>query len=210
MTTGTKTEWRVSGEEVACCNCDWGCPCQFNAPPTTGHCEALIAYEIRDGHYGDTDLAGVRFAGVYYWPGRIDEGEGIRQIIVDEGVSDEQRAAVDALVSGSEGGAYFEIFAAVAPHQHEMLSAPIGLQTDRERRVASIHIPGIAESRVEPITNPATGDQHRAQIVLPNGFEYTTAEMANTVECKTTGEGPLSLTLANSYAQLNEFNWANA
>jgi hypothetical protein len=34
--------------------------------------------------------------------------------------------------------------------------------------------------------------------------------MGNTVECKTTAEGPLSLTLANTYAQLNEFNWSNA
>ncbi|MDQ3970872.1 MAG: DUF1326 domain-containing protein, partial [Thermoproteota archaeon] len=21
------------------CNCDWGCPCQFNANPTHGNCE---------------------------------------------------------------------------------------------------------------------------------------------------------------------------
>ena len=84
MSTAVKTEWQISGEEIVSCNCDWGCPCQFNAPPTTGHCEALIAYEIRDGHYGDTTLDGVRFAGIYSWPGRIDEGNGTRQIIVDE------------------------------------------------------------------------------------------------------------------------------
>ena len=210
MSTREKTEWQISGEEVGSCNCDWGCPCQFNAPPTTGHCEALIAYDIRAGHYGDTSLEGVRFAGIYHWPGRIDEGNGTRQIIVDEGVSAEQRAAIDALVSGTEGGGYFEIFAAVAPNQFDTLTAPIDIQSDRERRVASISIPGIAESRVEPITNPVSGDQHRAQISLPNGFEYTLAEMGNTVECKTTAEGPLSLTLANTYAQLNEFNWSNA
>jgi hypothetical protein len=34
--------------------------------------------------------------------------------------------------------------------------------------------------------------------------------MGNTVECKSTAEGPLSLTLAYSYAQLNEFDWSNA
>ena len=203
-------EWRMKGLEIANCNCDWGCPCQFNAPPTTGHCEALIAYDIRAGHYGDTSLDGVRFAGIYHWPGRIDEGNGTRQIIVDEGLSAEQRVAIDALVSGTEGGAYFEIFAAVAPNQFDTLTAPIDIQSDRERRVASISIPGIAESRVEPITNPVSGDQHRAQISLPNGFEYTLEEMGNTVECKTTAKGPLSLTLANTYAQLNEFNWSNA
>jgi hypothetical protein len=210
MGVDVKTEWRISGEEVVNCNCAWGCPCQFNAPPTTGHCEALIAYEIRRGRYGDTTLDGVRFAGIYWWPGRIDEGNGTRQIIVDDSASSEQRAAIDALVSGSEGGAYFEIFAAVAPNQLDTLTAPIELQTDRERRLASISIAGIAESRVEPIKNPVTGEEHRARIVLPNGFEYREAENANTVECKTTAEGPLSLTLANTYAQLNEFDWSNA
>jgi hypothetical protein len=210
MGVEVKTDWRINGEEIVSCNCDWGCPCQFNAPPTTGHCEALIAYEIRDGHYGDTTLDGVKFAGIYWWPGRIDEGNGSRQIIVDERATPEQRAAIDALVSGSEGGAYFEIFAAVAPNQLDTLTAPIETQTDRERRVASISIAGIAESHVEPIKNPVSGEEHRARIVLPGGFEYSEAEMANTVECSTTAEGPLSLMLENTYAQLNEFNWSNA
>ncbi|MDP9345697.1 MAG: DUF1326 domain-containing protein [Actinomycetota bacterium] len=144
------------------------------------------------------------------WPGRIDEGNGKRQIIVDERATAEQRAAIDALVTGSEGGTYFEIFAAVCPNQLDALTAPIETQTDRERRVASISIPGIAESRVEPITNPVSGEEHRARIVLPGGFEYSEAEMANTVECNVTADAPLSLTLENTYAQLNEFNWSNA
>ena len=59
MSSTTATDWRIAGEEIGNCNCDWGCPCQFNAPPTTGRCEALVAYEIRDGHYGATTLAGV-------------------------------------------------------------------------------------------------------------------------------------------------------
>jgi hypothetical protein len=63
---------------------------------------------------------------------------------------------------------------------------------------------------VEPIKNPVSGEEHRARIVLPDGFEYAEAEMANTVECTTTAEGPLSLRLENSYAQLNRFDWSNA
>jgi hypothetical protein len=210
MGAKVKTEWQISGEEIGNCNCAWGCPCQFNAPPTTGRCEALVAYEIRDGHYGDTTLDGVRFAGIYSWPGRIDEGNGTRQMIVDERATPEQRAAIDALVSGSEGGTLFEIFAAVCPNQLNTLTAPIDMQTDRERRVASISIAGIAESRVEPIKNPVTGEEHRARIVLPDGFEYTEAEVANTVECNTTADGPPSIMLENTYAQLNEFSWSNA
>jgi hypothetical protein len=169
-----------------------------------------VAYQIREGHFGDTSLDGITFAGIYWWPGRIDEGNGTRQIIVDEGASAAQRAAIDAMVSGTQGGVYFEIFAAVAPNQMETLTAPIAVETNRETRVASISIPGIAEARIEPIKNPVSGEEHRARISLPNGFEYTEAEMGNTVECTTTAEGPLALTLANTYAQLNELNWSNA
>ena len=45
------------------------------------------------------------------------------------------------------------MFAAACSNQLESLTAPIEMQTDRERRVASISIAGIAESRVEPIMN---------------------------------------------------------
>ena len=56
------TEWKIKGKEYANCNCSYGCPCQFNALPTTGRCEAVGVWEVRDGHFGPTGLEGVRFA----------------------------------------------------------------------------------------------------------------------------------------------------
>jgi hypothetical protein len=44
MSEPTKNKLRIAGEEVGNCNCTWGCPCQFNALPTTGHCEAFLAW----------------------------------------------------------------------------------------------------------------------------------------------------------------------
>jgi hypothetical protein len=52
MADATKIPWRIVGEEVAACNCAWGCPCQFNALPTYGRCEAIVGTRIREGHYG--------------------------------------------------------------------------------------------------------------------------------------------------------------
>lgn len=210
VSTETPTPWRIAGEQIGSCNCAWGCPCQFNALPTHGSCEGLAAFEIREGHYGDTRLDGVCFALILSWPGAIHEGNGTRQLIVDERATPEQREAVQALESGEAGGAYFEIFASVCPTRRERIKAPIEFEVDRERREASVHIGGIAQSRVEPIRNPLTGEEHRARIVLPHGFEYTEAEMANTVECQTTAEPPLALRLENTYAQLNAFEWTNA
>src|SRR6266436_671852 len=70
-------------------------------------------------------------------------------------------------------------------------------------------IKGIAESDIEPIKNPATGEEHRARIALPNGFEYKEAEMGNTVNCRVSAGDKLTFQLKNTYAQLNAFDWSN-
>jgi hypothetical protein len=201
--------WQIAGESVVVCNCAWGCPCQFNALPTTGRCEALGVWDVREGVFGSTRLDGVRFARIYSWPGPIHEGNGTRQLIIDDSASDEQRQALDALDSGAEGGAYFEVFAAVCPNRLDSATTSIEFTVDRAQRTASLRIPHIAEAQVEPIKNPVTGDEHRARIDLPGGFEYEQAEMGNTVHARV-DTGPVSFTLQNTYAQLNPFSWSNA
>lgn len=210
MSISTKTTWHMAGEEVSTCNCAWGCPCQFNALPTNGCCEALIGYEIRTGEYGDVRLDGLRFAQIVRWPGPIHEGNGTRQWVIDERASPEQRRALAAIQNGKEGGTYFEIFAAVCPHTLDTVFRPIALESDRERRTGCLHISGIAQSDIEPIRNPVTGEEHRARIDLPNGFEYKRAEMANAARLEVTAPEPLAMRHHNTYAQLNEFDWSNA
>jgi hypothetical protein len=210
MANDGSTDWRMSGDEVSSCNCVWACPCQFEGPPSDGHCETIIGYEVREGHFGDTQLDGVRFAWLVHWPGAIHEGNGTRQVIVDEGAGDAQREAIEALSSGEHGGPYFEIFASVCPNQRETLTAAIEIESDLERRKASMRIGDIAESRIEPIRNPVDDSEHRVRIDLPDGFEYKIAEIANTVSATSNADAPLGMTLENSYGQLNEFDWAPA
>jgi len=76
----------------------------------------------------------------------------------------------------------------------------------RERRGGSLQIAGIGESHVEPIRNPVTGEEHRARIVLPEGFEYQEAEMANTASWRITAS-ELATEHQNTYAHLNAFDW---
>src|ERR1700731_4917312 len=62
---------------------------------------------------------------------------------------------------------------------------------------------------IEPIKNPVTGQEHRARIALPNGFEYKEAETGNTVSCRVSSGDKLTFELKNTYAQLNAFDWNN-
>jgi hypothetical protein len=77
------------------------------------------------------------------------------------------------------------------------------IETDREQRRARVIIPDILASRVEPILNPVTGEEHRARIVLPNGFEYKEAEVGNTVSFEVKAPQELAMRHQNTYAQVN-------
>jgi hypothetical protein len=74
--SASKTVWRIVAEEVDSCNCAWGCPCQFNALPTNGFCEVLVALDIQSGHFGATPLDGAKFAEIMHWEGPVHEGNG--------------------------------------------------------------------------------------------------------------------------------------
>jgi len=206
----TKTPWRIVAEEASTCNCAWGCPCQFNALPTHGRCEALVALRIREGHYGETPLGGVTFAAAYWWPGAVHEGNGIVQMAIDEKATPAQRTALLNIASGKEGGTFFEIFASVVSQVLDPVFAPIELHSDAERRLATLKVPALGwEFRAEPIKNPVTGEELRARIQLPDGFEYKVAEMGNCVENHAM-LGDKTISNRNSYAQFASVDWTNA
>lgn len=71
----TKTKWSIRAYYLDACNCDWGCPCQFNAKPTHGNCDGLSGIHIVNGNYGnDIKLDGLNMAYVGSWPGPLHEG----------------------------------------------------------------------------------------------------------------------------------------
>ena len=41
MADGKHVKWSLEADYLQGCNCDYGCPCEFEAPPTEGLCEGL-------------------------------------------------------------------------------------------------------------------------------------------------------------------------
>jgi hypothetical protein len=202
----TDANWTIRAREFTNCNCAYGCPCQFNALPTHGYCEAVTAWDIEKGHHGDTRLDGLRFAGVFRWPGAIHEGKGEAAVIIDERATEEQREALLRILSGQDtepGATIFNVFAATLDTHHEPVFAPIDFDVDVQARTARLSVPGLIEGRGEPIRNPVTGAEHRARIDLPNGFEYSLAEMGRGW---TRTQGPIPLDLADSYGQFADIH----
>ena len=187
------TPWEIHAIEVQNCNCAFGCPCQFNALPTYGTCEAAVTMTIQKGHYGDVSLDGLSAAMTVKWPGPIHEGNGEQQIIIDERATAEQRTALEAIVSGQDTedmATIFWVVNAMTTTHHETLYKPISLEADINARKAHIVVEDVFEVNAEPIRNPVTGAEHRARIDIPNSFEFSIAEMASGT---TTTQGTVSL-----------------
>jgi hypothetical protein len=175
-------DWVIQGEELANCNCDYGCPCQFSRAPSDGTCEAAVVFDIRKGHHGDVKLDGLRAGATYKWPGPIHEGNGEMQLIIDQRADDKQRAALEAIMTGEdteEMATMWFVFSKMAPNRHPTLFAPIELEIDRDERNGSAKVGDIFEISAAPIPNVVTGEPHRVALNLPHGFEFTSAEMAS-------------------------------
>lgn len=195
-------DWMIRGPEIATCNCAYGCPCQFNALPTSGNCTAGVAMRIDTGHFGEVRLDGLHWAGVFAWPGPIHEGHGQAQPVVDERASPEQRQALLTIMSGQEskpGATYFQVFSAMIDTVHEPLFKPIEFTADIDAATGRFKVDGVIDARAEPIRNPVTGEPHRPKLSLRNGFEFLAAEFASST---TRTQGAIALDWAGRHAHL--------
>jgi len=194
-------QWEIKGTEFTNCNCGYACPCQFNALPDKGFCEAVAGYQIDQGHFGDVCLDGLRAAAIYKWPGAVHEGNGTMQLVIDERADPKQRDALATILSGQETedmATMWWIFGTMSPNKHPPRFQPINLDVDVDARRARLEVPGMIEAEGHPILNPVTGAEHRVRIDFPQSFEFARAEIGSGTS-KTSG--PVALDLHDTYGQ---------
>jgi hypothetical protein len=199
-------EWSIEGREFGNCNCDCGCPCQFAWPrPTHGFCEALVAGQIDAGHFGATRLDGLRWVLILHWPGPLHEGNGTQQAVIDARADAAQREALRQILHGEEtepGATHFYVYNSTMSRVLDPVQAPIEFECDVDARRARVAVPGLVESRGEPLLD-LNGAEHRVRIDLPNGFEYRIAEIGRGFS-RVSGE--LRLELDGTYGQFNRLH----
>jgi hypothetical protein len=195
-------QWSIDAIEFTNCNCAYGCPCQFNALPTHGDCQATMGLEIKSGHHGDTKLDGLRAAAILRWPGAVHQGNGEACLVIDERASPAQREALIRILSGLDtepGATIFQVFSTTYTKVHDPIFAPISFEADIDKRTAKVGVNGVMNSKAEPIRNPITGAEHRVRIDLDQGFEYKSAEV-----CSGTSNAiaPIKITFDNSHGHI--------
>jgi hypothetical protein len=201
------TEWELHGMEFGNCNCNYSCPCQFNALPTHGNCQAIAFFRIDKGRFGDVSLDGLNMAMAVSWPGAVHEGRGVMQPIVDARADEAQQDGLLSILTGRDTdpmATFWAVFAAMCEHIHAPIQAAIEIDVDMDARQARCTAEGVAEGRGEPILNPVTRQPHRVGIVLPNGFEYGQNEVGRGWSRSTEG---VPLTLEDSYAHWCELHF---
>jgi hypothetical protein len=181
-------DWSIEAVSFGNCNCDYGCPCQFERRPSQGNCRGFEVGRIERGHFGGVALDGLCYALLYAWPGAIYEGNGTMQVIIDERADEEQRKGLATVLCGGEteeAKTHWWVYRAMSTTVHEPIFKPI---------------PGLLESTGRPIMSPATGEQHRIRIDIPNGIEFEIAEIGS---ASTKATGLIGLDLNDSYGQFN-------
>ena len=161
-------DWKLEGTVLVACNCDYGCPCNYNALPTTGDCEAGWTWHIERGTYGDVPLDGLTLALFADWPGAIHEGNGKAMAFIDEQGDDAQREALETLVRGEQGGPW-----GLFINTYELLNVhSVSFDLELAEHRSRLRIADFVDLQMEPIANPVTGVEVHPGTVLPQGLVF--------------------------------------
>ena len=146
------TKWRVSGQYMETCSCDYLCPCapsNLTGKHTKGYCNFAMAFHVDKGQYGTVKLDGLNFTVVAHAPGpSMSDGNIAVGLITDERATPEQQQALVQIGSGQGGGP----MAALGPLVGKLLGVeakPIRFEGQGIRY--SVSAPGMLDQAIEGV-----------------------------------------------------------
>ncbi len=165
----------------------------------------MLGFDILEGSCGDVDLAGVTAIAVLDWPGAIHDGGGRTVLIVAPDTSEDQVDSLHQILTGQLGcdpwgllGGTFEVVG--------LVRAPISFEGTGVK--VTMIAEGLGRATGDSLKNSVTGEDHQAQIVLPDGFIWKKGECGiGTFEIEAEG---LHLDYADTNWIAYEFDWSNA
>lgn len=194
--------WHLRGNVLIACNCDWGCPCNFNAPPTQGHCEGGWLWAIDEGAVDGVDVSGRSLALYADWPGAIHDGGGVAASYIDDGADDKQTAVLTRLVRGEIGGPW-----AIFINTYEIQGPrPAAFELTLAGHGSRAVIGDVVELELDHIRNPVTGVEGSFQVTMPAGLVLNHAEMAASKHFKVHGD--LEYDHSGKYAAFGPFQYS--
>ena len=163
------SKWNMKSDYIETCNCDFGCPCNFDGFPTYGFCRALVFFHIKEGNFGKVKLDGLEVVYAVSWPKAIHEGSGTLQLFITKHSDQDQRDALVNIFTGkAKGDGPFVLFATTFKYILDSQFVEINAKIDGTK--SSFSVPGVMDVQLENFVNPVTGDVQQTKIQLPKGF----------------------------------------
>jgi hypothetical protein len=171
--------WQVVGDWFDVCKCAIPCPCTFAQAPTYGDCEGILAWHIREGHFGDVSLDGLNVVALGVFDGNIWEGEtkATMGIYMDERADESQREALQVVFSG-QGGGWPGIFGSMIGEMRGIEFVPITFEIADDLAYWAAEVPGKASARAEALTGPTISEGQRVQLHNAPGAEVGPGQVA--------------------------------
>lgn len=144
--------WRLKGDYFENCNCEILCPCVLpvsQGQPTYGHCDVGLAFHIDEGNYNGEPLGGLNFVVAVHTPSRMGDGNWTTAFYVDERASQQQRHALDRILSGEIGGLMARWILLTTDLKGTNYC---GITYESRARTRRVRIPGIMDFTIEGIT----------------------------------------------------------
>ncbi|MBI3327564.1 MAG: DUF1326 domain-containing protein [Nitrospinae bacterium] len=196
-----QASYYLKGVFLGGCSCDWGCPCNFEAPPTKGFCEGGGIWHIEQGRYGGVQLDGLRVGGFAHSPAALHLGNVTLLVLIDERADARQRAAIEAMFPVTPP---FSIFYSLTSTFLGFHYVSLEVQLDGIR--SRVTIPGTLELALAPMINPVTGEEEPATLLKPKGFTSQQQELCATAVLRFSTEG-LSYDHSGKYGEFSPFEY---
>jgi hypothetical protein len=185
--------WRLVGDWFDICSCDIPCPCEFAQAPTKNACEGMLAWHIREGHYGEVRLDGLNLLALAAFEGNLWAGEAKARmgLFIDERADEPQRQALQTVFAGQAGG-WPASFAANIGELRGIEFVPIAFEVADDLAFWWAEIPGRVMGRADALSGPTTPPGKRVQTINPPGSEVGPGQVATwgrSVEVSTKGFG---------------------
>jgi hypothetical protein len=189
----TVPEWQLVGDWFDICSCDIPCPCEFAQAPTNNACQGMLAWHIRNGHFGAIQLNDLSLLALAAFEGNIWAGEtkAVMGLFIDEKADEQQREALQSIFSGQAGG-WPASFAAIIGEVRGVEFVPIRFEVAGDLAFWRAEIPGKVMGRAEALTGPTTPPGQRVQTINPPGSEVGPGQVATwgqSTEVRTEGFG---------------------
>jgi hypothetical protein len=200
---GSPPAWQLKGRVLIACNCDHGCPCNFNARPTHGQCEGGWTWHVEQGRHGDVALDGLNVSLMCWWPAAIHEGGGAGRYLIDAAADEAQRAALTRLLEGGEGGPW-----AIFRPTFIDYAGPeyVRYTIDEASELPFVEAGDAVRLETEFIRNPVTGETIHPRVGLPEGLVVKEAALIGSRTFKV-HIGPIRYEHKGTYAAAGHFQY---